>query len=51
MHFPLKNASPNFEEFEKMLKGEKAPEKVHYIEIGIDREVQEYIIDKMRHKG
>lgn len=50
MLFPLKNPSPNFEEFQKMLKGEKGPKKVYYTEASIDREVMGYVIEKMMGK-
>jgi len=47
MDFPLKNPSANFEEFKKVLKGEKEPRRVHFAEIGVDREVMEYILETM----
>lgn len=33
-----------------MLKGEKKPNKAHFTERGIDKEIQEYIIEKMMGK-
>jgi len=50
MCFPLKNPSPNFQQFKKVLKGEKEIERVHFAEITIDREVMEYITEKMMGK-
>lgn len=50
MYFPLKNPQPDFEEFEKVLKGETIREKVHFAESSVDREVIEYISMKMMGK-
>jgi len=41
---PLQNPSPDFGSLERILKGEKKPKKVHFIELGIDMEVIEYIV-------
>ncbi len=45
--FPLKNPSPDFETFEKVLKGEKIPEKVYFVELVIDMEIIEFISETM----
>jgi len=47
MRFPLKNPQPNFQEFEKILRGKKKPQKVHFVELNVDREVMEYITENM----
>jgi len=41
---PLQNPSPDFESLERILKGEKEPKKVHFIELAIDIELIEYIV-------
>ena len=33
------HAKPDFEEFERVIKGEKQPTRVHLVELGIDGEV------------
>lgn len=43
MSFPLRNPTPNFDDFERVLKGKKPPEKVHFVELIVDTEVIEYI--------
>lgn len=50
MSFPLRNPRPDFEEFEKMLKGETESQEVHFAELSIDREVMEYIMENMMDK-
>lgn len=45
--FPLKKPSPDFEAFEKVLKGEKTPEKVYFVELVIDMEVIQFISKTM----
>jgi len=45
--FPLKNPSPDFEEFKKVLKGEKESERVHFVEWMVDPEVMGFIMEKM----
>lgn len=44
MSLIVKNPTPNFDEFRNVLVGSKKPEKVHIIELSVDREVMEYII-------
>jgi len=44
---PLQNPSPDFESLEKVLRGEKEPEKVYFVELGIDMEIIKYIIEKV----
>lgn len=41
--FPLLHPKPSFEALEKVLKGEKNPEQVHFVEIGFDPEPVEAI--------
>lgn len=47
MSFSLKSPAPNFQQFEKVIKGEKKPEKVHFVEWSVDYEVIEFIMSKM----
>jgi len=47
MSFPLKNPAPDFQEFEKVLKGKKGAQKVHFVESSVDREVMGYVIENM----
>lgn len=43
MIFPLENPKPDFEAMEKVIKGEKEPEKVHFVEEFSDPEIIRYI--------
>lgn len=43
MKIPLQNPSPSFEDFENVLSGRKSPEKVYFVELGVDAEVMDYI--------
>jgi uroporphyrinogen decarboxylase len=45
MVFPLKNPSPDFENFTKVIMGQKASPKVHFAELEIDAEIQRVIIE------
>lgn len=45
--FPLKNPLPNFEEFKEILLGKREPEKVHFIEVGIDIEIMNFLLEKI----
>jgi len=47
MVFPLKNPEPDFEKFTDVLKGKRKPERVHFVELGIDGEVRQYIIENL----
>jgi len=42
---PRRKPSPDFETFERVLKGEKEPDKVHLVELGVDAEVVKYICE------
>ncbi len=50
MYYPIRNLSPDFYEFEKVLTGNKRPGKVHLVEFAVDREVIEYIVEKTMNK-
>ena len=43
----LQNPSPDFESLEKVLRGEKEPEKVYFVELGIDEEIIKYITENI----
>jgi len=43
---PLENPSPDFKALEEILKGEKEPEKVRFIELGIDSEVIKFVTER-----
>ncbi len=45
--FPLKKPLPDFKAFEKVLKGEKKPEKVHFVEWGVDLEIRKFIVENI----
>lgn len=45
-----KNPSPDFEEFKKVLKGEKEAERVHFVELLMDYEIQREITEKYLNK-
>ena len=47
MPFPLKKPMPDFEEFAGVLKGKRKPQKVHLVELSVDREIIEYITESM----
>ncbi len=36
---PTTTTAPDFEEFEKVVRGQRQPSRVHLVELGIDREV------------
>jgi len=46
MQVPLENPSPDFESLKRVLKGERA-KKVHFVELGIDKEIKEYITENL----
>lgn len=41
---PLKKPSPDFEALEKLIKGEKESDRVHFVELLVDPEMMEYIV-------
>ncbi len=41
---PLKKPSPDFQLLEKLVRGEKESDGVHFVEFGIDPEMMEYIV-------
>ena len=41
----LKNPKPDFEEFKKVIKGDKPAERVHFVELLIDQEVISFITE------
>jgi len=45
--FPLKNPLPNFESLIEILKGEREPRRVPFIEHGVDWEVMNFISENM----
>jgi len=47
MFFPFQNPRPDFQQFERVLKGETKPQKVHFVELSVDREIIEYITKNM----
>lgn len=49
-NFPLRNSSPNFENFKEVLEGKTKPEKVHFVEIFIDEEIMKFITENMMGK-
>ncbi len=46
MKIPLETPHPDFEALEKVLKGEKQPERVHFVELVMDEEVKKSITEK-----
>jgi uroporphyrinogen decarboxylase len=47
MIFPLKEPKPDFESLDKVIRGKKAPEKVHFVEEFADVEIINYIVENM----
>lgn len=47
MIFPLSDPKPDFQSLEKVIKGEKEPQKVHFVEEFADAEVINYIVQNM----
>jgi len=47
MVFPLKNPKPDFESLDKVIKGEKKPERVHFVEEFADAEIVNHIVKNM----
>jgi len=45
--FQRKNLSPNFEELKNILKGERKPEKVYFVELIVDSEVMKFITENI----
>ncbi len=45
MKIPIENPQPDFETFEKVIKGETQPGKVHLAELGVDQEVMQAITE------
>ena len=41
------DVKPNFEEFEKVITGEKQPSRVHLIELGIDDEIVRFVTENV----
>jgi len=41
--FPLENPLPDFQKFKEVLKGERKPEKVHFVELLVDEEIIRFI--------
>jgi len=46
-NFPLQKPAPDFEELKRVLKGEKKPERVHFVELGVDLEVMRFITENI----
>ena len=47
MHEILKKKpSPDFESFEKVLKGEEKPQRVYFVELWVDEEVRKFVTEK-----
>jgi len=47
MFFPLKNPRPDFQEFESVIKGKRKSQKVHLVELAVDKEVMKYITENI----
>jgi len=45
--FPLKNPSPDFEGFKRVVKGEEKPRRVYFTELGIDQEIMQFITENI----
>ncbi len=41
------HTKPDFEQFERAIKGEKQPTRVHLVELGIDGEVVRYVTENV----
>ena len=47
LKIPLEKPSPDFEGLEKVIKGQKQPEKVYFSELGIDIPVRRYLTENV----
>ena len=47
---PLEKPSPDFESLDKVIRGEKDSERVHFVELGIDPEIMAYITQRHMNK-
>ena len=48
---PIQDPAPDFHTFVQVLKGEKRPEKVHFVELGIDGEIVQYVLDRYMNRS
>ena len=48
---PLEKPEPDFDKLLKVLKKEEEPDKVHFVELGVDYEVMRYIFDNLMTPG
>jgi len=47
LKLPIKNPSPDFETFKRVLKGEKEPDRVHFVEAWVDEEIRQFITENL----
>lgn len=47
---PLQKPSPDFESLEKILRGEKQPKRVYFVELIVDLEIMKYIVENYMNK-
>jgi len=47
LKFPLEKPTPDFETFEKVLRGKRLPEKVHFVEFWVDEEIMKFITENV----
>ena len=45
--FPLSDPAPDFAALERVVRGEQLPRRVHFVELGVDAEMQRYIVEQM----
>ena len=48
--FPLEDPRPDFDTLRRIILGEQAPDRVHFVELGIDPEVREYLLRNIFHE-
>jgi len=47
MKIPIEKPRPDFDTFERVLKGELAPRKVHFVELGVDEEIMRAVTEDL----
>ena len=47
LRVPTTNPFPDFETFRQVLKGEKEPHRVHFVEVLVDEEIKHFILENV----
>ena len=46
--FPLETPNPDFQKLKGILAGEEKADRVHFTELGVDVEVMQFLLNKMK---